>query len=59
MIRVDDPDAIAQRLEPLGGQRLLETLQPDNKTKIILAADPTGALFMVQNWPDSTSAQQE
>ena len=59
VIRVDDPDAIAKRLESLGGQRLLETQQPDSNTKIILAADPTGALFMVQNWTDSTLTQQE
>ncbi|MGR9114625.1 MAG: VOC family protein [Gammaproteobacteria bacterium] len=59
VIRVDDPDLIAKRLEPLGGQRLLETHQPDSDAKIILAADPTGALFMVQNWPDSILTQKE
>ena len=59
VIRVEDPDAIARRLKSLGGQQLLETRQPDDNTKIVLAADPTGALFMVQNWPDSILTRQE
>lgn len=54
VIRVDDPEALVEQLESLGGQRLLETQQPDNPAKIVLAADPNGALFMVQNWPETT-----
>ena len=59
IIRVDDIAAASKRIESSGGQKLLEIQQPDSDARVVLAADPNGALFMIQNWSDSPSIEQE
>lgn len=59
VLRTDYPEATARHAEQSGGQILVETQQADSDKKIIVVADPSGALFMLQSWPESSLPQQE
>lgn len=50
-VKVDDPAAVAGRVEALGG-RVLIAAQPEIRNgSVALLADPAGAAFAVQKWP--------
>ena len=50
-LRVDDPAAIASRVEGLGGSILLDTQDRDIGGKVALIAGPSGAGIALQTWP--------
>lgn len=49
-VRVNDPEAITQKVENLGGVVWLRPGEPPGDGNIALISDNTGALLMVQRW---------
>lgn len=50
VIRVNDVNAISIRAKQLGGRVIIAPENPDFVDQVALLADPSGALFMVQEW---------
>jgi len=50
VIRVNDVKAISTLAKQLGGRVLIEPENPDFVDQVSLLADPSGALFMIQEW---------
>ena len=51
VIRVENPQEISANIETLGGSVLIAAGESATDSETALAADPTGALFMIQHWP--------
>ena len=50
-VRVDDPGALAERAEALGGQVILEPRADLRNGSLAIVADPSGAALALQRWP--------
>ncbi len=50
VIKVNDVKAVSTMAKQLGGKVLIEPDNPDYPDQIALLADPSGALFMIQEW---------
>lgn len=50
-VLVDDPAAVAARVESLGGKVLVAPSQDVRAGSVALVADPSGGAFAVQKWP--------
>lgn len=50
VIKVNDVKAISTLAKQLGGKVLIESENPDFVDQVALLADPSGALFMIQEW---------
>lgn len=50
-IKVDDPSAVARRVEQLGGTVLIPPLPEIRNGSVGLVMDPSGAAFAIQRWP--------
>ena len=50
VVRVQDPDAMVQRVSELGGVVWVSPDEAPGKADIALIGDPTGALFLIQRW---------
>lgn len=50
-VRVEDPKAIADRVETLGGRVLIAPADSVRAGSAALIADPSGAVLAVQKWP--------
>ncbi len=50
MIKVNDVKAISTLAKQLGGRVLIEPENSDVVEQVALLADPSGALFMIQEW---------
>ncbi|MGL1932295.1 MAG: VOC family protein [Desulfotalea sp.] len=50
VIKVQDASSIAILADKLGGRVIIEPENPDYVDQVALLADPSGALFMVQEW---------
>ena len=56
-IKVDDPAAVARRVEQLGGTVLIPPLPEIRNGSLALVMDPSGAAFAIQRWPIDGSAE--
>ena len=52
-LRVENADAVAEKLLNLGGKVLIPPRLDRHGSKIALFADPAGAVFGVMEWPDN------
>jgi uncharacterized protein len=52
-VRVDDPSALAQKAQALGGRVVLEPSQERRHGTLAIVADPSGAALALQKWPIS------
>ena len=50
VIKVNDVKAISALAKQLGGKVIIEAENPDYADQVALLADPSGALFMIQEW---------
>jgi predicted enzyme related to lactoylglutathione lyase len=50
-VRVDDPSALARRVEALGGRLIVEPQESIRGGRVAVIADPTGAVLAIQKWP--------
>jgi predicted enzyme related to lactoylglutathione lyase len=50
-VRVADPAAIANRVEPLGGRVIIAPADSIRAGSVALIADPSGGVLAVQKWP--------
>ncbi|MCZ6756199.1 MAG: VOC family protein [Gemmatimonadetes bacterium] len=50
-VRVDDPAALAARVESLGGRVLIPVREETRGGTVALIADPTGGVLAIQKWP--------
>lgn len=50
-VRVEDPAAIAERAEALGGKVLMAPREDIRQGSVAIIADPTGGVILVQKWP--------
>ncbi len=50
VIKVNDVKAISTLAKQLGGRVIIEPENPDFVDQVALLADPSGALFMIQEW---------
>jgi len=55
VVRVADPEAIAQRVRELGGVVWVSPNEAPSKGDTALIADTTGALLLIQRWPPQAS----
>ena len=53
VVKVNDVKKISVLAKQLGGKVLIESENPDYIDQVALLADPSGALFMIQEWPES------
>lgn len=58
-VRVEDPMAIVDRVEGLGGVVWIRPDEPPSNGDTALISDSTGALLMVQRWPTGKTAEGE
>lgn len=58
-IKVDDPAAVARRVEQLGGTVLIPPLPEIRNGSVGLVTDPSGAAFAIQRWPIDGSPELE
>jgi len=59
VIRVNDVKAISNLAKQLGGRTLIEPENPDFVDQVALLADPSGALFMIQEWSGIDSLKED
>ena len=52
VVKVNDVKKISVLAKQLGGKVLIEPEHPDYIDQVALLADPSGALFMIQEWPE-------
>jgi len=50
VIKANDVKAISALAKQLGGKVIIESENPDYADQVALLADPSGALFMIQEW---------
>ncbi len=50
IIKANDVKAISTLAKQLGGKVIIESENPDYADQVALLADPSGALFMIQEW---------
>ncbi len=55
VVRVADPQALAQRAKKLGGVVWTHPDKSPTRGNTVLIADPTGALFLIQQWPATST----
>ena len=55
VVRVADPEAIAERVEELGGVVWVTPDEAPSKGNTALIGDTTGALLLIQRWPPQPS----
>ena len=55
VVRVENPEAIAARVEVLGGVVWVAPGEAPSNGDNALIADPTGALLLIQKWPSSST----
>jgi len=58
VIKVNDVKAISTLAEQLGGKVLIEPETPDVVEQVALLADPSGALFMIQEWSEVNNLER-
>ena len=52
VIKVNDVKAMSTLAKQFGGKVIIEAENPDYVDQVALLADPSGALFMIQEWPE-------
>ena len=57
VIRVKDVKAVSAQAKQFGGKVLIEPENPDYADQVALLADPSGALFMIQEWSGRNNQQ--
>ncbi len=50
-VRVENPSALARRVESLGGRLIVEPREDIRGGSVAVIADPTGAVLAIQKWP--------
>ena len=59
VIKVNDVKTISTLANQLGGRVIIEPENPDFVDQVALLADPSGALFMIQEWPGINDLEEE
>ena len=59
VIKVNDVRVISTLAKQLGGRVIIEPENPDFVDQVALLADPSGALFMIQEWPGINDLEEE
>ncbi len=52
VVRVSDPESVAMQVESLGGNVVITPDQAPSEGSTALISDPTGALLLIQRWPN-------